>query len=48
MVGYRPSDTPIDGGKMMDDIGELVENEKYQKLVRRLIYLSNTKPDIAL
>ena len=31
----------------MDDIGNLVEKEGYQRLVGKLIYLSHTRPDIA-
>ena len=47
MLGCKPSDTPIEAGKKMNDVGDPVEKEGYQKLVSKLIYLSHTRLDIA-
>lgn len=47
MLGCKPSDTPIETGKREADAGRLVDKERYQRLVGRLIYLSHTRPDIA-
>ena len=49
MLGSKAVDIPMDPNqKLTDDpSGELVENERYQRMVGRLIYLSHTRPDIA-
>ncbi|RVW33188.1 Retrovirus-related Pol polyprotein from transposon RE2 [Vitis vinifera] len=47
MLGCKPSDTPIEARNRMESDGKLVDKEKYQRLVGRLIYLSHTRPDIA-
>lgn len=44
----RPTDTPTEAGKKVVDEGNPVEKEGYQRLVGKLIYLSHTRPDIAL
>ena len=49
MLGWKPTKTPIVqnhnlGGKIEDD---MVYNDLYQRLVRKLIYLSHTRPGIA-
>ncbi|RVW86325.1 Retrovirus-related Pol polyprotein from transposon RE1 [Vitis vinifera] len=47
MLGCKPSDTLIEARNRMESDGKLVDKEKYQRLVGRLIYLSHTRPDIA-
>ena len=47
MLGCKPSDTPMDAGRRSKDEGSLVDVDRYQKLVGRLIYLFHTRPDIA-
>ena len=47
MLGCKPSDTPIKAKKRTKSDGKLVDKERYQRLVGRLIYLSHTRPDIA-
>ena len=47
MLGCKPSNTPIEAGKRMKDVGKPVDGERYQRLVCRLINLSHTRPDIA-
>ena len=47
MLGCKPSDTPIEAGKRADNPGELVDKDRYQRLVGKLIYLSHTTSDIA-
>ena len=49
MSGCKPADTPIDPNvKLGIGDGESSDNRgQYQRLVRRLIYLSHTRPDIA-
>lgn len=47
MLGYRPCDTLVDPNcKLQEDDGErLLDVGKYQRMVRKLIYLSLTRPD---
>ncbi|CAL2249092.1 unnamed protein product [Prunus armeniaca] len=49
MLGYKPADTPIKmNHKLCEDTDQEPTNkEQYQRLVGRLIYLANTRPDIA-
>ena len=48
MLGCKPADSPIEANhKLKGGIGEAVDGGQYQRLVRRLIYLSHTRPDIA-
>ena len=47
MLGCKPSDTPIKAKKRTKSDGKLMDKERYQRLVGRLIYLSHTRPDIA-
>jgi hypothetical protein len=48
MTGCRAAPTPIDQNhKLTTQSGELVDKERYQKLVGRLLYLCHTRPDIA-
>ncbi|RVX02271.1 Retrovirus-related Pol polyprotein from transposon RE1 [Vitis vinifera] len=46
MLGCKPSDTPIKARKRKENDGKIVDRERYQRLVGRLIYLSHTKPNI--
>ena len=50
MTGCRPSDTPIRVDKIYEevDLGKAVDIRNYQRMVEKLIYLSHTRPDIAL
>jgi hypothetical protein len=48
MIGCRAAATPIDqNDKITAQSGELMDREKYQRLVGRLLYLCHTRPDIA-
>ena len=48
MLGCKPVDTPIEvNHNLKENIGEMVDTERYQRLVGRLIYLSHTRPYIA-
>jgi hypothetical protein len=48
MLGCKPADSPIEANHhLCSNVGELTENERYQRLVGRLIYLSHTRPDIS-
>ena len=48
MLGCRAAATPIDQNhKVTAQSGDLVDKEKYQRLVGRLLYLCHTRPDIA-
>ncbi|CAI9771698.1 unnamed protein product [Fraxinus pennsylvanica] len=47
MLGCKPSSTPMDMGTKTDDGENPVEIDRYQRLVRKLIYLSHTRPNIA-
>jgi hypothetical protein len=48
MIGCKPADTPMDSTKKIgvENDSILVDRERYQRLVGRLIYLSHTRPDI--
>jgi hypothetical protein len=48
MLGCRPASTPMDPNlKLSVESGELLSNLSiYQRLVGRLIYLTNTRPDL--
>ncbi|KAF5939752.1 hypothetical protein HYC85_024011 [Camellia sinensis] len=50
MLGGRPCDTPLELGQKLseDQEGDLVDRERYQRLVDKLIYLSQSHPDIAI
>lgn len=47
MLGRNPNDTPIETRKKPEDNKQPVDRERYQGLVRKLIYLSHTRPNIA-
>lgn len=49
MSGCRPIDTPMYPDQKLGNSkeGKLVETSWYQRLVRKLIYLSHTRPYIA-
>ena len=48
MLGCKPAESPIEiNHKLQAGIGDSVDMGRYQRLVRRLIYLSHTRPDIA-
>ncbi|KAJ0984738.1 hypothetical protein J5N97_003094 [Dioscorea zingiberensis] len=48
MLGCRVASTPIEQNhKLCTQSGNLVNKERYQRLVGRLIYLCHTRPDIA-
>ncbi|WVZ82885.1 hypothetical protein U9M48_030093 [Paspalum notatum var. saurae] len=48
MLGCRPAPTPIDPNhKLCATSGDPMNKESYQRLVRRLIYLCHTRPDIS-
>ncbi|KAA0065570.1 putative mitochondrial protein [Cucumis melo var. makuwa] len=49
MMGYRLADTPTELNAKLGNSSDriCVDKEKYQGLVRKLIYLSHTKPDIS-
>ena len=47
MLGCKPSETPIISGSRIEETGEPVDKERYQRLVGKFIYLSHTRPDIA-
>ncbi|CAL5329842.1 unnamed protein product [Camellia sinensis] len=47
MLGCRPAESPIETNRhLCSGVGELVEKERYQRLVGRLMYLSHTHLDI--
>lgn len=50
MSACEPTDTPVDPNQKLGNIedGVPVNKPQYQRLVGRLIYLSHTRPDIAL
>ncbi|XP_038885780.1 secreted RxLR effector protein 161-like [Benincasa hispida] len=49
MTGCKPADTPVEANlnliESADDV--LVNKERYQRLMGKLIYLSHTRPDIS-
>ena len=48
MMELRAAPTPMDQNqKVTTQSGELVDKERYQRLVGRLLYLCHTRPDIA-
>ena len=49
MIAYKLVGTPLEKGWKFEENGDdaPVDKERYQRLVRRLIYLSLTRPDIA-
>ena len=49
MLDCKPTETPIVANHKLQTTlqGELIDKEKYQKLVGKLIYLSHTRPDIS-
>ena len=49
MMGCRPASTPMDPNlKLTSESGELLSDpSRYQRLVGRLIYLTNTRLDLA-
>ena len=49
LLDCKPVDTPIvvNHGLRIDEEEEVVDQEKYQHLIGKLIYLSHTRPDIA-
>mgnify|MGYP003703474325 CR=1 FL=1 len=48
MMGCKPTSTPMDPNlKLSAESGELLFDPfRYQRLVGRLIYLTNTRPDL--
>jgi hypothetical protein len=47
VLGCKPASTPVDQKlKLSAEVGEPVDKKRYQSLVGRLIYLSDTLPDI--
>ena len=49
MLGCRAASTPINQNhNVTAQSGDLLDKEKYQRLVGRLLYLCHTQPDIAL
>ncbi|KAJ0938845.1 putative RNA-directed DNA polymerase [Helianthus annuus] len=49
MIDCKPADTPmmVNHKLQMEEGAKLVEKERYQRLVGKLIYMSHTRPDIA-
>lgn len=47
MLSYKPSDTPVKQEKNPEDVKNPMEINRYQRLVEKLIYLSQTRPDTA-
>ncbi|GMP45760.1 hypothetical protein CsSME_00014166 [Camellia sinensis var. sinensis] len=47
MLGYRPSNSPIEAKHRLSSDGDHVDKGRYQRLVGRLVYLSRTRSDIA-
>jgi len=49
MVNCKPADTPmqVNHGLKFEEGANLIDKERYQRLVEKLIYLSQTRPNIA-
>lgn len=47
MFGCKPSDTPIEVGKKIENVGNSLDIHRYHQL-GKLIYLSHTRPDITI
>lgn len=49
MIGCKPADTPIEfNAKLKDSVDKVpVDNERYQRLVGKPIYLSHNGPNIS-
>jgi hypothetical protein len=48
VIDCRPAATQVEmNHRIVADSGDPVDKEQYQRLVRRLIYLSHTRPNIA-
>ena len=49
MLGYQPLDTPIEKGlKLCIQANHvLIDKGRYQRLMGRLMYLAQTRPDLA-
>ena len=49
MLGYKPTNTPMDYTTKLGIVkgSAPMDKGRYQRLVRKLIYLSHTRPDIA-
>jgi len=49
LLGCKAAETPIEpNSKLQSAKTEDVVNKQYQRLIERLVYLSHTRPDIAL
>lgn len=46
MVGRKAATTPIELIRRSEDESPLVDKDRYQCLVGKLIYLTHTRPDI--
>lgn len=47
ILGSKPNHTPIETEKKVESDKKPIDKEMYQKLVRKLIYLSYARPNIA-
>lgn len=47
MLRCKTSDTPVHIGKKTDNEGNLVDIDRYQRLVGKMIYLLHIRSDIA-
>lgn len=49
LLGCKVADTPIEANLKLSpaEAEDVIEREKFQRLIGRLIYLSHTRPDIA-
>ena len=50
LLGFKVAETPIEANLKLDTTKaeNVIDRERFQKLVEKLIYLSHTHPDIAL
>lgn len=46
ILGCKHGDISIEVGKRSKELGDPMDKDRYQKLVRKLIYLSHPRPDI--